>query len=452
MGKRITITASVGKERAVLYRAAPFGDTQGTMSDTRQRLANAELVDRILPRFLKYVKVWTTSDRHIAETPSTPNQWELAKALEAELRTIGLSDVALTDHCYVLGRLPATAGYEQAPVIGFMAHVDTASDVTGKDVKPIVTADYGCRPIPLAEGRVLDPAEYPDLLKREGDTIISSDGTTLLGADDKAGVAEILAAVEHLVEHPEIPHGPIEVILTPDEETGKGLPEFPRDWLKASACYTIDGGPVGELEAECFTAYKVDVAFSGAVIHIGAARGKLANAVSMASHFVCMLPRSESPESTDGYYGYYCPMEIKGELEKANVELYLRDFEAAAMERRLAALEAFARATEAQFPGGKVEVKPTVQYYNMKRKLDQNPRVLDLLMEAAKATGTEPYFKPIRGGTDGSRLTEMGIPTPNVFTGGHNYHSRYEWAGLAEMVAATETIIELIRLWAKERP
>jgi tripeptide aminopeptidase len=422
------------------------------MNDIQRRLSNTEIVGRVLPRFLKYVRFWTESDRSIADTPSTPGQWELAKALAAELSEIGLSDVELTDHCYVIARLPASAGREKAPVIGFMAHLDTSSDVSGKDVKPVLTERYDGSPIRLAEGRALAPAEFPDLSGRIGDTIITSDGTTLLGADDKAGVAEIVAAAEHLLAHPEIEHGPLEFVFTPDEETGKGLPEYPRDRIRATACYTMDGGPQGELEAECFTAYKADVVFTGKVIHLGAARGKMANAVTMAASFVSMLPRSESPEATDGYYGYYCPLEIKGDPEKASVELYLRDFEQPSMDRRLAALEAFARAVEAQFPGGSVSVASKMQYLNMKRKLDQHPRVLELLLAAAQATGTDPFFKPIRGGTDGSRLTEMGIPTPNVFTGGHNYHSRYEWAGLGEMVAAVETILALVGLWAKEGP
>lgn len=421
------------------------------MNDIARRLARSDLVEAVLPRFLKYVGMWTTSDRHVADTPSTPGQWELAKLLADELRSIGLVEVELTDHCYVLGNLPATSGLEGAPVVGFMAHVDTASDVTGKDVRPIVTKNYDGGIIPLAEGRSIDPAEYPALSARVGDTIISSDGTTLLGADDKAGVAEIVAAFEFLVKHPEIPHGPLQVIFTPDEETGKGLPSFPRDRVRAVACYTMDGGQQGELEAECFTAYKADVEFTGKVIHIGSARGKLANAVAMACAYVGLLPRSEAPESTDGYYGYYCPMEIKGDLEKAHLEIYVRDFDQGEMDRRLASLQAFARAVEAQFPGGSVHVTPALQYLNMKRKLDADPRVLRLLQEAAEAAGVTHYLKPIRGGTDGSRLTEMGIPTPNVFAGGHNFHSRHEWAGLAEMVAAIETIIELVRLWSKER-
>ena len=421
------------------------------MTSIKQRLADAEIVDRLLPRFLKYVTVWTTSDRHIADTPSTPGQWDLARILQEELKALGIADVELTDHCYVIARISATAGGENAPTIGFMAHVDTSSDVSGKDVKPVVTRNYDGSAIPLAEGRKLDPAADPTLLTRIGDDIVSSDGTTLLGADDKAGVAEIMAAVDFLLAHPEIPRGPIEILFTPDEETGKGLPEFPIDRIRSQACYTLDAGPAGEVETECFTAYKADVVFTGKVIHVGYARGKLANAVLMAATYATMLPRSESPEATDGYYGYYSAMEVKGNLEKAEMEVYVRDFDQEGADRRLAALQAFARAVEAQFPGGTVDVKPVLQYLNMKRKIDAKPQVLELLQKAAEKAGVQHYLKPIRGGTDGSRLTEMGIPTPNIYAGGRNFHSRTEWASVSDMVASTRTIVELVRLWSGQR-
>ncbi len=421
------------------------------MKDIKDRLSRGEITEHLLSRFLDYVRTWTTSDRHVTDTPSTQGQWDLAKKLMGELSSLGITDVELTDHCYVIGRLPASPGCEAAPVIGLLAHLDTASDVSGKDVNPQVLVDWDGSVIPLSENISLDPVEFPELAPRIGDTIICTDGTTLLGADDKAGIAEIVTAVEYLFAHPEIPHGPLEIIFTPDEETGKGLPCFPSDKVRAVACYTLDGGPAGELEAECFTAYKADVTFYGKVIHLGVARGKMANAVSMAASYLAMLPRNESPEATDGYYGYYCPVEIKGDLEKAWVEIYLRDFDASGMQRRVAALSAFARAVESQFPGGRVEVTPTAQYLNMKGKLDQAPHVLDLLEQAADAAKVAHYLKPIRGGTDGSRLTEMGIPTPNIFTGGHNYHSRFEWASLSEMEAAVETLVQLVRLWSDRR-
>jgi tripeptide aminopeptidase len=407
--------------------------------------------DLVVPRFLRYVLVWTTSDRHVEETPSTPGQWNLAKVLAKELRGLGLRDVELTDHCYVIARLPATPGREDRETLGFLAHIDTASDVSGKDVQPRLVEVYDGKQINLAPGYVLDPAADPALAAQEGKSIIHTDGTTLLGADDKAGIAEILGAAEYLLSHPEVEHGPVELIFSPDEETGKGLPEFPLEWIRARACYTLDGGGLGELETECFNAYAAQVQFQGKVIHVGQARGILANAALMAASFAVMLPRSESPEATDGYYGYYCPMEIKGDLEKASLEVFIRDFDPGGAKRRLEALDRFALAVEAQFPGGTVTVESKAQYFNMKEKIDQQPEVLGLLKEAASNVGVEFRLKPIRGGTDGSRLTELGIPTPNIFTGGHNFHSPLEWAAVSDMVAACRLVIELIRLWGDRR-
>jgi tripeptide aminopeptidase len=410
---------------------------------------NSFIENLVVPRFMNYVRYWTTSDRHVAETPSTPGQWDLAKALAEELRSLGIGDTEVTGHCYVIARIPPSPGKEKVPVVGFLAHMDTASDVSGKDVKPRLVSQYDGKRIDLSEGYALDPEQDADLAAQKGKAIIHTGGDTLLGADDKAGIAEIMGAAEYLLTHPEIPHGPLELIFTPDEETGKGLPEFPRDRIKSLACYTLDGGPAGELEIECFNAYTADVQFEGKVIHVGQARGILANAALMAASFAVLLPRSESPEATDGYYGYYCPMEIRGDLEKASLEVFIRDFDQEGANRRIAALELFARAVEAQFPGGKVVVRTKSQYYNMKDKINAQPEVLELLKKAASRVGMEFRLKPIRGGTDGSRLTEMGIPTPNIFTGGRNFHSRIEWASVPEMVAACKLVIELIRLWGE---
>ncbi|GHV09413.1 peptidase T [Spirochaetia bacterium] len=405
------------------------------------------LEDLLVPRFLKYVRYWTTSDRHVAETPSTPGQWDLAKALAEELKGLGIRDVELTDHCYVIARLPGTTGREAAPAVGFMAHMDTASDVSGKDVKAQVVRNYDGEKISLAEGYALDPAADPGLAAQKGRDIIHTDGTTLLGADNKAGIAEIVAALEYILSHPEISHGPLEIIFSPDEETGKGLPDFPLERINSVACYTLDGGPIGELEAECFNAWRAEIEFKGKAIHVGAARGVLANAVLMAATYAAMLPRSESPEATDGYYGYYCAHDIQGNLENATLELLLRDFDRAGMDRRLAALETFARAVEAQFPGGTVTVKARMSYLNMREKIEKRPEVMEILKRAFDNAGVEYRLKPIRGGTDGSRLTELGIPTPNIFTGGYNFHSRLEWASIPEMAAACRVVIELIKLW-----
>jgi tripeptide aminopeptidase len=406
-------------------------------------------VDLTVPRFLKYVSFWTTSDRHEETTPSTPGQWELAKYLAEELRNLGLKDTELTEHCYVISRLPPGAGKENAPAVGFLAHLDTSSEVSGRNVKAAVVESYDGGKIALAGGLSLDPAADADLAAQKGKALIHTDGNTLLGADDKAGIAAVVGAVEFLLKHPEIPHGPVELIFTPDEETGKGLPNFPLDRIKSRACYTLDGGPAGELEIECFNAWGADIKFTGKSMHLGTARGIMANAASMAASFAAMLPRSESPEATDGYYGYYCPLEIHGDVENANLEVFIRDFDRRGAERRVAALEIFAQAVEAQFPGGKVRVDAKVQYLNMKEKIDEKPEVLEKLKRAFINAGIEILQKPIRGGTDGSRLTEMGIPTPNIFTGGRNAHSRLEWLSIPDMAAAARLTVELIRLWGE---
>jgi tripeptide aminopeptidase len=306
-----------------------------------------------------------------------------------------------------------------------LAHLDTAEDVSGRDVRPIVEKNA------------------------DGDEIIRTDGTTLLGADDKAGVAEIMTAAGYLAAHPEIKHGPVEIVFSPDEETGKGLPCFPGDKLKASVCYTVDGEGMGEFEAECFNALEARVRFSGKVTHLGKARGELANACLMAAAFAVMLPRAESPEATDGRYGYYCATDLHGGLESAELEILIRDFSLERAKERAAALDLFARAVEAQFPGGAVAVETRPQYYNMKETISAHPEVLTKLEEAARRAGTGFTLNPIRGGTDGSRLCEMGIPTPNIFTGGANFHSPGEYASVRAMAAACRLITELVQVWAE---
>jgi len=409
-------------------------------------MSNLQLEELILPRFLNYVCFDTQSNGRNEQTPSTPGQWDLAKAIQKELLDLGLKDVILTEHCYLIASLPPSSGKETLPCVGFLAHLDTASDVSGKNVKPQLVRNFNGKKIELTNNICLDPQKDEDLAAQKGKTIVHTDGTTLLGADNKAGIAIIIGAVEYLTANPQIEHGPLEIIFTPDEETGKGLPEFPFKKIKSVYCYTVDGDSEGLIETECFNAYKADIEFTGKVIHVGRARGILANAALMASAYSAMLPRSESPEATDGYYGYYCPMEISGNLEKANLEVFLRDFETEGMNRRIAALEVFAKTIEAQFPGGTVIVKTHPQYYNMKTKIDEKPEVLNRLLRAAHNAGIECRQKPVRGGTDGSRLTELGIPTPNVFTGGRNFHSRMEWVSVDEMCSACNVIINLMSL------
>jgi tripeptide aminopeptidase len=436
------------KPPAVVSRtgSGAYSPTMRALPELLGRPYAAELVERLI----RYAKIETTSDHHVETIPSTPTQWDLARLLVEELKGLGIEEVGLDEHCYLIARVPAAKGFERAPTIGLMAHIDTSSDVSGKDVRPRVIKNYDGSVIELGHGYVLDPAEdNPDLAAKCGDTIIVADGSTLLGGDDKAGVAEIMTALRWLLGHPEQPRGSLEIIFTPDEETGKGMSLFPVSKLKSTACYTFDGSRSGEIEAECFNARTVKVRIKGRSIHIGAARGKLANAVSMASAFVSMLPRSEAPESTDGWFGYYCAHEMQATLDSAFVEVFLRDFTKEGMERRVEAVRAIAKAVEAQFPLGSIELEVLKSYENMRERLDQRPEVLERAMEAARAVGADPFIKPIRGGTDGARLTERGIPTPNVFTGSYNYHSRFEWVSVADMALATDLMIELVGLWAK---
>jgi len=265
----------------------------------------------VVERFLKYTRYCTTSNRRANTTPTSAGQWELAKVLLEELQNLGVKNAVLTEHCYVIAKLPATSGKENTPTIGFIAHLDTAEHIPGKDVKAQLIEKYDGKKIELADGNVLDPDIDQDLADEKGKSIIHTDGNTLLGADDKAGIAEIMGAIEYILKHPEIEHGEVEIIFTPDEETGKGLPELPRELIKSTACYTLDGSRGGELEIECFNAYYVDIKFKGKAMHLGYARGIMINALLMAAHFAAMLPRAESPEATDGYYGYYCPMSRK---------------------------------------------------------------------------------------------------------------------------------------------
>jgi tripeptide aminopeptidase len=406
--------------------------------------------ERILKRFLSYVTVETSSDRHSSERPTTSGQWKLAKLLAKELAELGVERIDLDENCFLTAFLPSNVAACDAPAIGFMAHMDTSQEVSGKGVKPVVHNNYNGKAIHLKDGTELDPKEFPDLKLYRGQTIITSDGTTLLGADDKAGIAEIMTGIEYLIAHPEIPHGKIEIIFTPDEETGFGMGLFPKDKIKSQFCYTLDGNGEGVVEAECFEAYRIEVSFKGKSIHPGKGRGKLVNAVEMATTFLSMIPKEESPQATDDRYGYYQPLEIGGNVEKTSVAIHVRDFEPSGCRRRIKALKAMAKTTENIYPGGKVTLRETKQYSNMKRYLKKSRGVLKYLEQAVRETGIEPHWRIIRGGTDGARLSEMGIPTPNIFTGGYNYHSELEWAGLPSMVKAAQVVVNLARIWAEK--
>lgn len=400
---------------------------------------------QLLERFLSYVRIHTTSSRESEETPSTPGQWDLARLLESELRELGIEDVHLNERCYLIARIPGPD--PEAPWIGLMAHVDTTEECSGKGVKPLVHEDYGGGEIVLPAGVTLSPDESPQLRRYLGQTIVTSSGDTLLGADDKAGVTAVMTAAAHLAAHRDEPRCNVEIVFTPDEETGKGMNRFPKESLKSSVCYTVDGGDEGSIEAECFTAYGAHIEFQGVVIHPGQARGRLVNAISMAERFLAMIPGGERPESTDGRYGFFYPMSIQGNVGHAEVEMLLRDFETDGMERRLALIEEAARVVERAFPRGKVTVTTRKQYVNMRESIATRPESVGLLAQAIGETGISPVFHAIRGGTDGARLSEMGIPTPNLFSGAQNMHSPKEWVALPAMERAAATLINLCRLW-----
>ncbi len=426
-----------------------------TINNISSDILKTEYKDNLLNRFLNYAKTYSESDSEKADSgllPSTPQQKNMADLLNAEMKKMGLKDVQTTENMYTYGYLEASKGFENAPSFCLLAHIDTSDAVSGENVKPIIHENYTGNIIKLPAGIELDPCTDKNLARaaKENDTIISSDGSTLLGADDKAGIAEILTAIEFLIAHPEIRHGKIEMIFSPDEETGHGMDKVPLDLLKSKFAYTVDGGHIGELEKECFNAVKSDVTFYGKSIHPGSARPDYVSAVNMAAAFVSSLPHNQQPETTDGFMGFYSAQTITGSVEEAKIMLILRDFTKEGIEKRQKMISLIADTTAETF-GGKAEVKHTLQYLNMREKLDQNPKIVEVLEKSYRDAGVEPVTVPIRGGTDGSRLTEMGIPTPNIFTGGHNFHSRYEWASLRQMIYATEVIIQLAQNWSGEK-
>ncbi|QNL96745.1 peptidase T [Treponema sp. Marseille-Q4132] len=409
---------------------------------------NSQEEKELLERFLRYVKTYSESDSNKADEgimPSTPQQRDFANMIAEEMKAAGLENVHVTEFCYAYGVLPASEGFENVPPFCLLSHMDTVDEVTGKNVNPVVHENYDGALIELAETNPLDAASDEALAQaaRERDTIITTDGHTLLGADDKAGIAAIMTAISYLKAHEEIKHGKIEVIFSPDEETGHGMDKVPLESIQSKRAYTVDGGHIGELETECFNAVGTTIVFTGKSTHTGTARkAGMINSIAMASHFVSSLPITERPETSDGMAGFYAPIEFTGTIEKSTVYLLLRDFDGENMKKRQKTVEALAEAAALSF-GGNAKVTHKTQYFNMKQKLDEHPEVVRDLKAAYRKAGVEPVFIPIRGGTDGSRLTEMGIPTPNIFTGGHNYHSRMEWASLNQMCKAADILINL---------
>ena len=403
-------------------------------------------------RFLRYVTFDTQSSETSDTYPSTTKQLDLLRLLVEELRALGLSDAGLDEHGYVMATIPATTTKPGVPVIGFIAHVDTSPEMSGAGVKPIVHRDYQGGDIVLPDDptAVLRPSELPYLTERIGDDIITASGTTLLGADNKAGVAEIMAAAEYLTAHPEIPHGTIRIAFTPDEEVGAGTKFFDVGKLGAKYAYTMDGGARGEIEYESFSADAMTVTYQGRNTHPGYAKGVMVNSIKVAADFISRLPREMSPETTGGYEGYVHPYVVNTSVDKTSVKLLIRDFKTPALKEKEDFLEALARETLADWPGASLDVKIEESYRNMREVLDHHPDVVENAREAIRRAGIEPREKPIRGGTDGSKLSFMGLPTPNVFAGEQSFHSRFEWVSAQDMEKAVEVIVHLCRVWEEK--
>ena len=402
-----------------------------------------------LERFLRYVVINTRSDEASTSSPSTPGQLTLLRLLVNELGEMGLTDVSMDEHGYVMATIPATSE-KRVPVIGLIAHVDTSPEMPGQDVRPIVHRNFdgGDLVLPDDPEVVLRPADDPALAACLGHDIVTASGLTLLGADDKAGVAAIMAAAEYLTSHPEIRHGAIRVGFTPDEEIGRGANLFDVGRFGAICAYTIDGGGAGELEWESFSADAMTLTFKGFNTHPGYAKGKMVNAVKLAAAFIARLPEDRlSPETTDGYEGYVHPYLLDASVDRTSVKLLIRDFTTEGLEEKEAVVEQLAREVVAAHPAASVEIRIAESYRNMRDILEGYPDVVDAGREAIRRTGLTPLERPIRGGTDGSRLSFMGLPTPNLFAGEQNFHSRREWVSVQVMDKAVETIVHLCRVW-----
>lgn len=400
----------------------------------------------VLERFLKYVKVDTQSAEDREEFPSTDKQKVLGKMLKEELEALGAADVVMDDNGYVYAKIPATDGGKKKQVLGFLSHMDTSPDASGEGVKPQITKDYDGGDIVLngEKGIFLSPAEYPELVAYQGKTIITSDGTTLLGADDKAGVSEIMTMAEYLLSHPEVEHGTIAIAFTPDEEVGRGVDFFNLKQFGADVAYTVDGGGLGELEYENFNAAALTVTVHGVNVHPGEAKNKMKNAVRIGMEYDCMLPEGEKPELTEGYEGFFHLMHFSGDVEEAKLVYIIRDHDRAKFEQKKAMAENIGRRLDILYGGNTVETEIKDSYYNMKEKIE--PDFYYLVENAAsemEKLGIKPLIRPIRGGTDGARLSFMGLPCPNIFTGGHNFHGRFEYCVLESMEAVVKILIGL---------
>ncbi|KZE69023.1 peptidase T [Fictibacillus phosphorivorans] len=405
----------------------------------------------IMDRFITYVKVDTQSDGSSETTPSTKGQWTLANMLVEELKEIGMQEVTVDENGYVMATLPSNTE-KDVPVIGFLAHVDTATDFTGKDVKPQIVENYDGETITLNKDLhiELSPSDFPSLKDYKGHTLITTDGTTLLGADNKAGIAEIMTAMKYLIDHPEIKHGKLRVAFTPDEEIGRGPHKFDVKAFGAKYAYTMDGGPLGELEYESFNAADARIRILGKNIHPGSAKNKMVNSAKIAIELQSKLPTEEAPEHTEGYGGFYHLIGLKGGVEQTDMYYIIRDHDKELFEKRKNTIQAIVDELREKYGQDKIQLEMKDTYYNMKEKIEPVKEIVDLASKAMKKLDIEPNIKPIRGGTDGSQLSFMGLPTPNIFTGGENYHGRHEYISVDNMIKATQVIIELVQLFEEE--
>ncbi|WP_298764129.1 peptidase T [uncultured Polaribacter sp.] len=398
----------------------------------------------IKKRFIKYVTVNTESNPKNPAFPSSENQWNLAKILEQDLKNIGLSDVVLDKNCYIMATLPSNINYK-VPTIGFIAHIDTSPDFTGKNVKPQIIENYNGKDIVLnkTENIILSPNDFDDLLQYKGQTLITTDGTTLLGADDKAGVTEIVTAMEYLIQNPEIKHGKIRICFTPDEEVGKGAHLFDVNKFGADWAYTMDGSQIGELEYENFNASSATITIKGKMVHPGYAKGKMINAMLIANEFIAALPKNEVPEKTSEYEGFYHLHDILGDVEKTILEYIIRDHDINLFEERKKQMQQIAFNLNKKIGKDLISVEIKDQYFNMKEKIEPVMHIVNIVEETMKDINIKPIIKPIRGGTDGSQLSYKGLPCPNIFAGGHNFHGRFEYVPLESMQKATELIVRI---------
>lgn len=407
--------------------------------------------DKLLRRFLQYAAIDTQSAEGQKDVPSTKKQFDLALVLKSQMEELGLKNVTLDDHCYLMGTLPANTG-EKLPSIGFISHMDTSPDYSGRDVKPQIWENYDGGDIALPDGTVIRTSEFPEIKQYKGKTIITSDGSTLLGADDKAGIAEIMTAVEYIILHPEIKHGDIRIGFTPDEEIGRGPDFFDVAKFGADWAYTLDGSAEGELEYENFNAASARITFKGLSVHPGYAKDKMVNSILRGVEFASSLPAWERPEHTEGYEGFYHLHTMDATLEKTTLVYIIRDHDRAGFEHRKKTVESLIRFFKDKYGEDAIEGEIKDQYYNMRAEIEPVMHVIEIAEKAMLECGVTPKIKAIRGGTDGARLSFMGLPCPNIFTGGHNFHGRYEFAVVETMEKAVETIVGIVRLSSQHIP